>query len=89
MLKVDGQEGYYFSGYYTYLDNAPQVFLPAAGNRSTLDGDAYNRGVRVLYWSSRPHGTYAYYLRHNADSSNVGMTDSNRANGYSVRCVQE
>ena len=66
-LTVDGQEGRYFTGDYTYLDNAPQVFFPAAGNRNNNDGNAYNL---------------------NFNSGNINKNNNNRANGYSVRCVQ-
>ena len=40
----EGQNGRYFTGDYTCLDKAPQVFFPAAGLRSDDDGDAYGRG---------------------------------------------
>lgn len=87
-IIVGGQRGNYFSGNYTYLDRAPQVFLPVAGQRSGEDGRVHSRGSgHFYYWSSLPfkgtphehwfsptHGTYYYYYR---------------ANGYSVRCVQE
>ena len=82
-----GQKGRYFCGDYTYLDNAPQVFFPAAGCRYGNDGDAGNRGDSGYYWSSRPNGNGAYYLYFY--SGNVNMYYYNRANGYSVRCVQE
>ena len=86
-MTVGGQKGRYFCGDYTYLDNAPQVFFPAAGHRLNSDGSAYMRGDEGDYWSSRPDGSGAFYLHFY--SGNVGMYDYNRANGYSVRCVQE
>ena len=86
-LTVGKQEGRYFSGDYTYLDNAPQLFFPAAGYRDDNSGLSRNRGYNGYYWSSRPNGTYAYFP--NFSSSNVAMGKGGRASGYSVRCVQE
>lgn len=87
-MTVGDQEGRYFCGDYTYLDNAPQVFFPAAGYRGARDGGAGYRGLSGLYWSSRPSGYCANYL--NSNSSTVLMSYySDRAKGYSVRCVQE
>ena len=87
-ITVGGQKGRYFSGDYTYLDNAPQVFFPAAGCRKSRDDNAYYRGGSGYYWSSRPLNDYAYGL--NFDSGGVSTSDlNNRASGYSVRCVQE
>ena len=84
---VGGQKGRYFCGDYTYLDNAPQVFFPAAGYRNLKSGNAYNRGDDSDYWSSRPSSTYAGSLTFYG--SVVDMHGSSRATGYSVRCVQE
>ena len=85
-LTVDGQEGRYFTGDYTYLDNAPQVFFPAAGFRLYTAGDARDRGNSGLYWSSRPYNNLAYRL---IFGSSNGMGINSRAYGDSVRCVQE
>ena len=81
------QNGYYFSGEYTCLEGAPQIFLPAAGTRYYRDEDADYRGNRGNYWSSRPSGSYANDLYFY--SSNVTMSYNGRAEGCSVRCVQE
>ena len=83
---VGDQEGRYFCGDYTYLDNAPQVFFPAAGYRLD-DGNAARRGYDGYYWSSRPNSHRAsslrfYYL-------DLSMSNVYRAYGYPVRCVQE
>ena len=86
-ITVGGQKGRYFCGDYTYLDNAPQVFFPAAGCRISRDGSARDRGDYGGYWSSRPNITYAYYLLFGG--SDVDMYLYNRVNGCSVRCVQE
>ena len=83
---VKNQNGRYFCGDYTCLDNAPQVFFSAAGSRLSGAGFADDRGDYGRYWSSRPYSTYANCLTF---SSNAGMYGYNRANGCSVRCVQE
>ena len=85
-MTVGGQKGRYFCGDYTYLDNAPQVFFPAAGSRHYSDGGAYSQGDSGRYWSSSPYGDHAGYLSFN--SSDVTMNDVRRPYGYSVRCVQ-
>ena len=87
-ITVGYQKGRYFCGDYTYLDNAPQVFFPAAGRRSYTDGLANSRGNNEgNYWSSRPNNYYAYGLTFG--SSNVYMSYGSRAYGFPVRCVQE
>ena len=89
-MTVGDQKGRYFCGDYTYLDNAPQVFFPAAGRRNYYDGSdgsAGSRGDRGGYWSSRPGSGSAYCLYFL--SSFVNMKLNSRAYGYSVRCVQD
>ena len=85
-ITVGDQKGRYFCGDYTYLDNAPQVFFPAAGYRRSNDGDARSRGLGY-YWSSRRYSGHAYNL--DFYSGDVDMSYSYRAYGHSVRCVQE
>ena len=87
---VGGQKGRYFSGDYTYLESAPQVFFPAAGCRHTESGDAYSRGSDGDYWSSRSdnYGD-AYFLAFYSSGANMCTSSLGRAGGYSVRCVQE
>ena len=85
----DNQSGCYFSGvsaiiYDTYplRENKPQVFFPAAG------WCGYYRGEYGRYWSSKPD--YSYYA-YNLSFSNGSAFMNNyydRADGYSVRCVQ-
>ena len=82
-----GHEGRYFSGEYTFIDGAPKVFFPAAGRRNNDDGRAYDRGDIVYYWSSRPCSYHAYSLFFY--SGGTDMLNYSRADGYSVRCVQE
>ena len=83
----DGQNGYWFSGDYTYQNGAPQTFFPAAGYRHYRDGDAYNRGNNGTYWCSKSYSSEAARLYFG--SGDVERGSGNRAPGYSVRCVQE
>ena len=84
-----GQSGYWFSGPSSYSSEAAQVFFPAAGYRDCDSGNAYDRGGVGYYWSSLPYNFYgiAYYLYFS--SGDAGMRFNDRANGYSVRCVQD
>ena len=83
---ADEKSGRWFSDIYTYQDDAPQVFFPAAGFRYDA-GAADDRGDYGYYWCSRPSGISAYYLYFS--SGNVRMRGISRGYGYSVRCVQE
>ena len=87
----EGQPGYWFSGASSYTENVPQVFFLAAGYRSCDDGYAYDRGYRGYYWSSRPYNLYDYNYayRLNFAHTHAHMGYPGRADGYSVRCVQE
>ena len=62
--------------------------LPAAGNRNN-NGDQNNRGNNGNYWSSTPNGNNGYARNLNFNDGNVNMNNNNRANGFSVRCVQD
>ena len=85
-----GQPGYWFSGASSYTENAPQVFFPATGFRRGYDDcDADYRGSYGYYWSStsRASSYGAYHLLFYNGGTILGS--SYRANGYSVRCVQD
>ena len=85
----EGQPGYWFSGASSYTESVPQVFFPAAGYRD-YDGPAYNRGSNGYYWSSRPNSYYTDDLNFSSSSVNMGSYYCYfRADGLSVRCVQE
>ena len=86
--NLDGQNGYYFSGIYTYSENTPRVFLPAAGARGKDGGDYNNRNRDAFYWSSTTYGDNAFLLIMNDSAAGTGYFDA-RACGCSVRCVQE
>ena len=82
----DGQSGYWFSGANPYSEIVPQVFLPATGLRF-YDGNTTNRGSSGYYWSSIPYDCSAYF--HYFDMGHTEMSNDIRADGHSVRCVQD
>lgn len=82
----EGNNGYWFSGSNPYSETVPQVFFPAAGDRSS-DGTTYFRGNAGYYWSSKAVSSQAYYL--GLYSSSTEMGNSARADASSVRCVQD
>ena len=90
-ITVENQNGRYFCGDYTYLDNAPQVFFPAAGFRRQWDVLPLGRGGGGEYWSSEPCSAGCSYHLTFGEGGNPFMyhLNSGRAYGYSVRCVQE
>lgn len=84
--SVDGQEGYWFTGWATYMDDINRVFLPAAGYR-TYGAGCHNRNRFGWYWSSTAKKDKSYSLRF--QSFQMWMPEEVRAEGYSVRCIQE
>ena len=69
--------------------NSLQLILPAAGYRNYSDGASNNQSISGYYWaSSVPSGSVSassvYF-----NSASLNATSSNRAYGFSVRCVQE
>ena len=69
-----------------FIDNKTdsQIFFPKTGYRGT-GGACLLRGVGGYYWSSSPTTTKAYHLQ----ILGVKAEEGNRAEGQSVRCVQE
>ncbi len=61
--------------------------LPAAGYRDRSDGSLFSVGSFGSYWSSTVSGTLAWYLFFN--SSSASMFATNRAFGFSVRCLKD
>jgi len=93
-LQTDTRTGsstYNMSGLFFDGTTTPKptngVFLPAAGNRGSSSGNTYDRGSGGYYWSSAVDGNKARYLKFGSSSAYMGS--NYRANGYSVRCVQE
>ena len=78
-------EGMLFSS-----ESSPAAWYPAAGYRDAIDGELYCVGEEGYSWTLSPSYNNAYCLVFN-DSDYVYCTDynSSRANGFSVRCVQE
>ena len=87
-IQEGDQKGYYFSGNYTYQENAPKVFLPASGYRS-YRGDDYGRNSYGYYWVSAANysSSQDYFTCH---YHTFGIDWGNcRSWGMSIRCVQE
>ncbi len=63
---------------------------PAAGYRSNASGALTNVGTEGLYWSSSSYAAGNINAGNlNFNSGNVNpLNGNNRANGFSVRCVQ-
>jgi uncharacterized protein (TIGR02145 family) len=61
--------------------------LPMAGFRNASDGSLLSVGSRGLFWSSLVGGNTARSLDFN--SSNAFINSSNRADGFSVRCLKD
>ena len=65
------------------------MFLPAVGNRNNSDGTLNNQGSNGNYWSATENNsTNGYNLNFNSTNSNPD-NNNDKANGFSVRCVQE
>lgn len=89
--KVNNQSGYYFSGSQSYNTETTQIFLPAAGYRSSSSISQYgasNRNVKGKY--------YSYTINSDDEvqellfsSSNVKLESGTPSFGASVRCVKK
>ena len=67
---------------------ASELKLHAAGYLFYLSGGLTTRGTAGLFWSSTVNtaSTGQYYY---TDGSNANTENSNKANGYSVRCLRD
>ena len=64
------------------------LHMPFAGRREISYGNIEYQGSKCYYWSSSPKSSQTDYLR--LDSSGVyANVGSNRAYGYSVRCLKD
>ncbi len=62
--------------------------LHAAGYLIYGDGSLFERGSGSTYWSSTQYdAAYGWYLFFG--SSNIGVTNYRKANGFSARCIKE
>ncbi len=86
---VEEQNGYYFSGDYTYFHSAPQIFLSSSGLKSSADGCGKERHYSGYYWSSSPSKYYDRFYHLRMYKSGVQQYNSGSSYGHSVRCVQE
>jgi hypothetical protein len=81
------EDACWFSGSESYSHWVPQVCFLSAGYRD-YDGHAKHRDFGFKYWSSTTSGSSAYSIGYESgDVRTHGL--SNRANGFSIRCVQE
>ena len=69
--------------------SSPATWYPAAGYRRSSDGALLSVGYLGNYWSVTPYGSDAYYLGFNYYGYVIPTNDSHRADGQSVRCLQE
>lgn len=63
------------------------LLIPAAGYRNNSSGALNNVGSNGNYWSASPNSSNGYNLNFNSNNVNPS-NNNNRANGFSVRCVQ-
>ena len=72
------------------ISSPSETWYPASGDRYyDSDGSLSNVGSGGHYWSASPYSYYAYYLIFYGNGEVIPSNDSNRANGFSVRCLQE
>jgi len=76
---LNGISGRYFG------EGTTKLFLPAAGGRNA--GEVFGSGEGGGYWSSAVVDVYARYLYFYGGL--VDVSNSNRAVGFSVRCVSD
>ena len=79
-------EGMNFSGKF---GSASTIWYPASGYRSGSANGLGGVGGYGYYWSASPNGSLAFYLYFDIDGDVYPSSYSNRANGHSVRCLQE
>ena len=67
------------------------TWYPASGNRSSNDGALWSVGSVGAYWSVTPYpyDSYAIIMSFYDIGYVYPMSSSSRANGYSVRCLQD
>ena len=65
------------------------IWYPASSIRRGLDGSLVNVGSNGDYWSASPDSKNAYLLGFSSNGSVDPSGSSIRADGQSVRCLQE
>ena len=72
------------------ISSPSETWYPASGDRYyDSDGSLNNVGSGGHYWSASPNSNYAYYLGFFSHGYVDPSGNDRRANGYSVRCLQE
>lgn len=79
-------EGMNFSGKF---GSASTIWYPASGDRSYDDGGLNGIGNYGVCWSASPNSYYSYYLYFGSNGYVNPSSHNLRANGRSVRCLQE
>ena len=69
--------------------NFSGIWYPASGSRNDLNGGLRNVGNFGYCWSASPYDYVAYLLAFNYFGNVSPSSNSYRANGDSVRCLQE
>ena len=69
--------------------SASTIWYPASGDRSYDDGGLNGIGNYGICWSASPNSYYAYYLYFGSNGYVNPSSHNLRANGRSVRCLQE
>ena len=78
--------GINFTGAY---GDADTIWYPASGYRNGNDGSLSSVGDGGYYWSASPSNNRAYYLYFSSNGDVNPSNDYYRADGQSVRCLQE
>ena len=71
------------------LGSSRPIWYPASGFRWGSNGSLDGVGGGGRYWSVSPDGNYAYYLYFSYRGHVDPVDSSDRADGQSVRCLQE
>ena len=85
-LYSSSNTGMNFSGEF---GSASTIWYPVSRYRDYCDGSLYNVGGLGYYWSASPFNYCAYSLYFNYNGGVLPSSNSGRAFGYSVRCLQE
>jgi len=84
--ELDAERSSWSQNISTGAFNSP-LKLPLSGSRFSAVGSLYYVGSDGYYWSSSVVGTYAWSLLFN--SGGASMSNFNRADGFSVRCLKD
>lgn len=87
---VNDQNGYWFSGLYTYTENAPQIFIVANGYGSYSSGSNRWQNSCCCYWSSASSSGNGDTLYCSSGGSfGNSYAGEYHANACGIRCIQE